>query len=365
MGPDFHPIPGAEGWQMSNPPILQMAVLRASMEIFDRATMPKIREKTVHLTGFLEFCLDQVSNGQLTIVTPRNPEERGCHLSVRIQSRKGFQARDCLKVFEENQVICDFREPDIIRIAPAPLYVSYEDVFRFAKILKETKTDVLVNLVPSGSDEASVFYAQEALKAGCSFINCIPSSLATVAELREQFELNGLVLLGDDIKSQIGATMLNRFLLQLLKMRGVRVTKTHQENKGGNADHFNLLYRSEHKEKSKSETLKKFLVTNDATPTVSFKYTGEPSGHKLVNLSIEGEIFGRTPIFITAVIEDEISINGAGTATDAIRVAQFLVDTKQQKKAQLACPFLFKTPPEHMNDTEAFEAFDKLIKISE
>jgi myo-inositol-1-phosphate synthase len=245
------------------------------------------------------------------------------------------------------------------------VHESKDESVDVAKILKETKTDVLVNLVPSGSDEASVFYAQEALKAGCSFINCIPSSLATVAELREQFELNGLVLLGDDIKSQIGATMLNRFLLQLLKMRGVRVTKTHQENKGGNADHFNLLYRSEHKEKSKSETLKKFLVTNDATPTVSFKYTGEPSGHKLVNLSIEGEIFGRTPIFITAVIEDEISINGAGTATDAIRVAQFLVDTKQQKKAQLACPFLFKTPPEHMNDTEAFEAFDKLIKISE
>ncbi len=233
-----------------------------------------------------------------------------------------------------------------------------------AKILKETKTDVLVNLVPSGSDEASRFYAQEALKAGCSFVNCIPSPLATVAELREKFEEKGLVILGDDIKSQLGATMLNRFLLQLLKMRGIRITKTHQENRGGNADHFNLKYRFEHKEKSKSGTLKKFLDKDDATPTVAFSYTGEPSGHKLVNITIEGEIFGRTPIFITSVIEDEISINGAGTATDAIRVAQFLVDTKQQKKAQWACPFLFKTPPEHMTDTEAAEAFDKLIKIT-
>ncbi len=233
-----------------------------------------------------------------------------------------------------------------------------------ATILKETKTDILVNLVPSGSDEASMFYAKEALKAGCSFINCIPSPLAAVAELREQFESKGLVLLGDDIKSQIGATMLNRFLLQLLKMRGVRVTKTHQENRGGNADHYNLLYRFAQKEKSKSETLKKFLDNDDASPTVSFQYTGEPSGHKFVTLSIEGEIFGRTPISITSVIEDEISINGAGTAADAIRVAQYLVDTQQQRKARFACPFLFKTPPEHMSDMKAAEVFDELIKTT-
>ena len=241
------------------------------------------------------------------------------------------------------------------------VHESKEDLVDVAKILQETKTDVLVNLVPSGSDEASLFYAQEALKAGCSFINCIPSPLATVAELREQFEKKGLVILGDDIKSQLGATMLNRFLLQLLKMRGIRITKTHQENRGGNADHFNLKYRFEHKEKSKSGTLKKFLDKDDAAPTVSFIYTGEPSGHKLVNITIEGEIFGRTPIFIRSVIEDEISINGAGTAADAIRIAQFLVDTHQQKKAQWACPFLFKTPPEHMTDTDAEEVFNKLL----
>lgn len=245
------------------------------------------------------------------------------------------------------------------------VHESKDESVDVAKILKDTKTDVLVNLVPSGSDEATNFYAEEALKAGVSFINCIPSPLATVSHLREQFEEKGLVLLGDDIKSQLGATMLNRLLLQLLKMRGARVTKTHQENRGGNADHFNLKYRFEHKEKSKSKTLKKFLDDGDATPTVAFSYTGEPSGHKLVNITIEGEIFGRTPIFITSVIEDEISINGAGTAADAIRAAQYLVDTKQQKKASLVCPFLFKTPPEHMTDTEAAEAFDELVKTGE
>lgn len=243
------------------------------------------------------------------------------------------------------------------------VHESQEKTVDVAKTLKETKTDVLVNLVPSGSDEATRFYAEEALKAGCSFVNCIPSPLATVAEMREKFEENGLVVLGDDIKSQLGATMLNRFLLHLLKMRGIKITKTHQENRGGNADHFNLKYRFEHKEKSKSGTLKKFLDQNDAQPTVAFTYTGEPSGRKLVNITIEGEIFGKTPILITSVIEDEISINGAGTAADAIRMTQFLVETKQQKKSQLACPFLMKTPPEHMTDVEALEKFDNLLNV--
>ena len=190
---------------------------------------------------------------------------------------------------------------------------------------------------------------------------CIPTPLATKAEWRERFESQGLVVLGDDTKSQLGATMLNRFLLQLLQMRGIKVTKTHQENRGGNADHFNLKYRFKHKEKSKSAALGQFLKEGDAQPTVSFIYTGEPSGHKLVNLTIEGEIFGRTPIFITSVIEDEISINGAGTIVDAIRMAKFLVDTKKQKQAQYACPFLMKTPPEYMTDEEACQAFDKLL----
>ncbi len=238
---------------------------------------------------------------------------------------------------------------------------SKSSVVDVAKILKQTKTDVVINLVPSGSDKATRFYAEEALKAGCSFINCTPTSLANIPNWRKRFEDEGLVLLGDDIKSQLGATMLNRSLLQLLKMRGIKVTKTHQENRGGNADHFNLLYRFKHKEESKSSALKNFLEKNDAEPTVRFFYTGEPSGHKLVNIIIEGEIFGRTPIFITSVIEDEISINGAGTLVDAVRVAKFLVDNDKQKEAENACSFLMKNSPKTMSDSEALKAFNDLI----
>lgn len=319
-------------------------------------------------TGLLHSIIGHYKVSDINFVCAFDVDERKVGKKLHEAIFEGMNiTREITKPLEYEAVV--YRGPTldgvIEEMKDSFVHESKDESVDVAKILKDTKTDVLVNLVPSGSDEASRFYAQEALRAEVSFVNCIPSPLATVAELREKFEEKGLVILGDDIKSQLGATMLNRFLLQLLKMRGIRITKTHQENRGGNADHFNLKYRFEHKEKSKSGTLKKFLDKDDATPTVVFSYTGEPSGHKLVNITIEGEIFGRTPIFITSVIEDEISINGAGTASDAIRVAQYLVDTKQQKKAQLACPFLFKTPPEHMTDTEAADVFDKLIRITE
>lgn len=239
---------------------------------------------------------------------------------------------------------------------------SDEPIADVVKILKETKADVVVNLVPSGSDQATYFYAEAALQANCSFINCIPTPLATISEWRKKFEKKGLVLLGDDTKSQLGATMLNRFLLELLQIRGIKVTKSEQINRGGNADHFNLLYRSKSKEKSKSETLRKFLGATDIKPMVKFSYTGEPSGHKFVNLAIEGEMFGRTPIVITSVIEDEISINGAGTVVDAIRVAKFLVDKKKINEVKNVCAFLMKVPPKPMSDSEAAKAFKKVLR---
>ncbi len=232
-----------------------------------------------------------------------------------------------------------------------------------AKILKESEAEVVVNLVPTGSERATQMYARAALKADCSFVNCIPTPLATIPQWRERFMAKGLVLLGDDIKSQLGATMLNRFLLELVKMRGINVVKSEQENRGGNADHFNLLYRSKSKEKSKREALKHFLGKEDAEPTVKFFYTGEPSGHKQVNLKIEGEIFGRVPISITSTIEDEISINGAGVVVDAIRMAKFLVDRGRQRDAGKVCPFLMKCPPQPASDLEAFHEFKKILNI--
>jgi kynureninase len=129
MGPDFHSMPGAEGWQLSNPSILSMAPLRASMDIFDEAGIDRLREKSVSLTGYLESLLDQHSSGKFSIITPRDPERRGAQLSLRIAAN-GSALCDRLS---QQGVICDWRAPDILRVAPAPLYNSYADVHQFVQ----------------------------------------------------------------------------------------------------------------------------------------------------------------------------------------------------------------------------------------
>lgn len=133
MGPDFVPIEGAEGWQVSNPPILQMAALRASLDIFDAAGIERLRGKSVHLTGYLEFLLRRFNDPRLEIITPSQPEERGAQLSIRI-------AGDGKAIFEAllaRGVICDWRNPGVIRVAPVPLYNTFSDVFRFSQLLGE------------------------------------------------------------------------------------------------------------------------------------------------------------------------------------------------------------------------------------
>jgi kynureninase len=129
MGPSFQGIPGAEGWQVSNPSILSMAALRASMEIFDEAGIENLRAKSVTLTGYLEFLLEQQASDKFSIITPRDPAHRGAMLSLRI--KKGGRAI-CDKLAEQG-VICDWREPDILRASLAPLYNSYLDAHTFAE----------------------------------------------------------------------------------------------------------------------------------------------------------------------------------------------------------------------------------------
>lgn len=133
MRHEFDALPGAEGWQLSNPPILSMAAIRASLDTFAEAGFENLRKKSEKLTGFLEFLLDEMKNDSIKIITPRNPEERGCQLSIQVKNAdKSLHTK-----LTEAGVISDWREPDVIRVAPAPLYNSFEDVFRFSEKLKE------------------------------------------------------------------------------------------------------------------------------------------------------------------------------------------------------------------------------------
>lgn len=133
MGPEFDPLPGAEGWQLSNPPIFQLAALRASLEIFDDAGMSNLRAKSEALTGYLEYLLNQIDDDRISIITPRDPAHRGCQLSIRVKDSDKL----LFDAITDRGVIADWREPDVIRVAPTPLYNSYTEVFRFSTILEE------------------------------------------------------------------------------------------------------------------------------------------------------------------------------------------------------------------------------------
>jgi kynureninase len=134
LEPDFVPVRSADAWQISNPPILSMAPLRSSFAIFDAAGgMETLRAKSIKLTAYLEFLLDQISSGLFTVITPRQPNERGCQLSMLVREHP----KELFARLEAAGVKCDFREPNVIRVAPTPLYNTFHEVWRFAQILGE------------------------------------------------------------------------------------------------------------------------------------------------------------------------------------------------------------------------------------
>jgi kynureninase len=133
MRKDFDALPGAEGWQLSNPPILSMAAIRASLDTFAEAGFENLRIKSIKLTGFLEFLLNEMNNDSINVITPKNPDERGCQLSIQVKNAD----KSLHKKLTKAGVVSDWREPDVIRIAPTPLYNSFEDVFVFSEKLKE------------------------------------------------------------------------------------------------------------------------------------------------------------------------------------------------------------------------------------
>ena len=133
MRDDFDPIPGVESWQLSNPPILSMAAIWSSLKIFQKAGMSNLRKKAITLTGYLEYLVDQIEDPRIEIITPREPEKRGSQLSIQVKKAE----KTLYDKIVEKGVIADWREPDVIRVAPVPLYNSYEDVYHFSQILKE------------------------------------------------------------------------------------------------------------------------------------------------------------------------------------------------------------------------------------
>jgi len=236
-----------------------------------------------------------------------------------------------------------------------------------AKILRETKTDVLVSYLPVGSEQAARFYAEQALEAGVGFINCMPVFIATNEDWAARFTKHGLPIIGDDIKSQLGATISHRVLSKLFEDRGVVIDHTYQLNFGGNMDFKNML------ERERLES-KKISKTQSVTSQISGGIDADdihigPSDHvpwlkdrKWAYIRIEGREFGDIPISMELKLEVWDSPNSAGVVIDAIRCAKLALDRGIGGPLLGPSAYFMKSPPVQYTDPEAHDLVEAFIK---
>ena len=231
---------------------------------------------------------------------------------------------------------------------------SAESPVDVVSVLREHEVEILVNLLPTGSLEATEFYAKAALEAGCAFINCIPTILAQRPEMQQRFVQKQLPLLGDDIKSQIGTTILHRALLHLLESRGAVLHKTSQVNIGGNTDFANFVHRAESKLVSKRKSLARY-VGEETDFHVGHHYDPTKGPLKNAFIEIEASVFGGSPVKISVKLESDDKPNSAGSVADLIRIARGALDKGIGGYIPDACAYYFKSPPTPMDDLEALE----------
>ncbi len=233
-----------------------------------------------------------------------------------------------------------------------------------AEILRETEADMLVNFLPVGSHKATLHYAQECLDAGCAFVNCIPEFVASDKNWASKFEASGLPVAGDDIKSQLGATILHRSLARLCVDRGIEIEETYQLNLGGNTDFLNMTTedRLETKRISKTEAVTSLVPYEVPTRIGPSDYVPFLGDRKICYLYIRGRKFGNQPVSIRAKLEVEDSPNSAGVAIDVIRAVKLALDRGIAGSLISISSYAFKHPPVQVPDSTAKEWVEDFIQ---
>jgi len=232
--------------------------------------------------------------------------------------------------------------------------------------LREARADVLVNYLPVGSQEASEFYAECALEAGVSFVNAIPVFIASDPAWAERFRKAGVPIIGDDIKAQLGATIVHRVLTDLFRKRGVKLERTYQLNTGGNTDFLNMLERKRlaSKKISKTEAVQSVAASRLADENIHIgpsDYVAWQNDNKVCFLRMEGEMFGGVPMNLELRLSVEDSPNSAGVAIDMIRCAKLARDRGLGGPVHPASAYFCKHPPRQMPDDEARAALETFI----
>jgi myo-inositol-1-phosphate synthase len=233
-------------------------------------------------------------------------------------------------------------------------------------ILRQTKTDVVISYLPVGSEMATKWYVEQVLEAGCGFINCIPVFIASAPYWARRFEQKGLPIIGDDIKSQVGATIVHRILTDLFRKRGVRLDRTYQLNFGGNTDFMNMLERErlESKKISKTQAVTSQLghpmPANDVHVGPS-DYVPWLTDRKWCYIRMEGTTFGNVPLNCEVKLEVWDSPNSAGVVIDAIRCAKIALDRGIGGALTGPASYFMKSPPVQYTDDEARQLVEAFI----
>ncbi|WP_445152829.1 inositol-3-phosphate synthase [Baekduia sp. Peel2402] len=235
------------------------------------------------------------------------------------------------------------------------------------KILKDTHTDVVVSYLPVGSEQATKWYVEQVIEAGCGFVNCIPVFIAREDYWDKRFKKAGLPIIGDDIKSQVGATITHRVLARLFHERGVKLKRTSQLNVGGNMDFYNML------ERERLES-KKISKTNAVTSVAGLDLPAEdvhvgPSDYvpwltdrKWAHIRLEGEAFGGVPLTAELKLEVWDSPNSAGIVIDAVRLAKLALNNGIGGQLDGPSSYLMKSPHNQVPDDQARDAVEKFIE---
>jgi myo-inositol-1-phosphate synthase len=234
-------------------------------------------------------------------------------------------------------------------------------------ILKSTKTDVVVNFLPVGSEMATKWYVEQVLEAGCAFVNGIPVFIASSEYWANRFSERGLPIIGDDVKSQVGATIVHRVLTSLFVDRGVRLDHTYQLNFGGNTDFLNMLERERLESKKISKTgavtsMLPYQLPESDVHVGPSDYVPWLSDRKWCYVRMEGTTFGNVPLNLEAKLEVWDSPNSAGVMIDAIRCAKLALDRNQSGPLIAPSSYLMKTPPKQFKDEIARQMVEAFIK---
>jgi myo-inositol-1-phosphate synthase len=251
----------------------------------------------------------------------------------------------------------------ILKKAPGPT----ADI---VNILKETKTDVVVNYLPVGSEMATKWYVEQVLEAGCAMVNAIPVFIASSEYWGKRFEERGLPIIGDDIKSQVGATILHRVLTSLFVDRGVRLDRTYQLNFGGNTDFLNMLERERLESKKISKTgavtsMLPYKLDPDNVHVGPSDYVPWLTDRKWCYIRMEGTTFGEVPLNLEAKLEVWDSPNSAGVIIDAVRCAKIGLDRGLAGPLIAPSSYFMKTPPKQFKDNICREMTEAYIKGEE